>query len=48
MAEHAQGGMWEVHGAHVALQARLAMYPEFNKGKLYAPQVPDVGFSLRD
>jgi L-rhamnonate dehydratase len=48
MAGHAHGGMLEVHGAHVALRARFATEPEFNKGKLQVPVAAGLGFSLKD
>ncbi len=48
MAGHAHGGMLEVHGAHVAIKARFATHPEFSDGKLHVPDVPGLGFSLKD
>ncbi len=48
MAGHAHGGMLEVHGAHVAIKARFAVHPEFRDGKLHVPDVPGLGFSLKD
>ena len=48
MAGHAHGGMLEVHGAHAALRARFASHPRFCKGELQVPQLPGLGFSLRD
>ena len=48
MAGHAHGGMLEVHGAHVAIKARFATHPEFRDGKLHVPNVPGLGFSLKD
>lgn len=47
MAGHAHGGMLEVHGAHVALKARFASHAEFKGGKLYVPDAPGLGFSLK-
>ncbi len=48
MAGHAHGGMLEVHGAHVAIKARFATHPEFKDGKLQVPDVPGLGFTLKD
>ena len=48
MAGHAHGGMLEVHGAHVAIKERFATHPEFRDGKLHVPNVPGLGFSLKD
>jgi len=48
MAGHVHGGMLEVHGAHAALHERYATHPEFREGKLYVPNAPGLGFSLKD
>jgi L-rhamnonate dehydratase len=48
MAGHTHGGMLEVHGAHAALRERFATEPEFRDGKLHVPDVPGLGFSLKD
>jgi L-alanine-DL-glutamate epimerase-like enolase superfamily enzyme len=48
MAGHAHGGLLEMHGAQLALRARLAedMVPE--GGAMALPERPGIGFAFRD
>lgn len=48
MAGHAHGGLLEMHGAQLALRARLSEDLEPEAGVMHLPERPGIGFAFRD